>query len=103
MMITTKNIDLFRQLRIQYQMLSDMIEYFQGDGESLPDTPPNETTAAADPALKIANKASHPFSLDIKVLSFVSDIMNMIVNKASHTFSLDIKVQIQYHIQHHSA
>merc|ERR1719500_1600611 len=39
-----------------------------GDGESLPDTPPNETTAAAsDPAVKIANKASHPFSLDIKV------------------------------------
>merc|ERR1719249_167909 len=40
-----------------------------GDGESLPDTPPNEAAAAAhqDPAVKIANKASHPFSLEIKV------------------------------------
>ena len=64
------------QLRIQYQMLSDMIEYFQGDGESLPDTPPNETAAAADPAVKIANKASHPFSLDIKVQIHIQHIQH---------------------------
>ena len=45
----------------------------QGDGESLPDTPPNEAAADAhqDPAVKIANKASHPFSLDIKVSVFM--------------------------------
>ena len=94
MMITTKNIDLFRQLRIQYQMLSDMIEYFQGDGESLPDTPPNETTAAADPAVKIANKASHPFSLDIKVHQICHHHLSHHDCETSHPFSLDTnKVQ----------
>ena len=39
----------------------------------MPDTPPNEAAADAqqDPAVKIANKASHPFSLDIKVSVFM--------------------------------
>ena len=52
----------------------------QGDGESLPDTPPNEASAVLpDPGAKIANKTSHPFSLDIKVSVFMDIIVIIII------------------------
>jgi len=39
-----------------------------GDGESLPDTPPNEAAIVhQDSKVKNDNKTAHPFSLDIKV------------------------------------
>ena len=45
-----------------------LIKLYQGDGESLPDTPPNEAAIVhQDSKVKNDNKTVHPFSLDIKV------------------------------------
>ena len=45
-----------------------LIKPYQGDGESLPDTPPNEAAIVhQDSKVKNDNKTVHPFSLDIKV------------------------------------
>ena len=50
-----------------------LIKLYQGDGESLPDTPPNEAAIVhQDSKVKNDNKTAHPFSLDIKVFSTLS-------------------------------
>ena len=51
---------------------SDIIEFFQGDGESLPDTPPNEAAAAAQ-AIRNSHQTKSSLFLAADEAGFIFD------------------------------